>query len=106
MSENLRAKISLLEEKVRLLEIENKDWADRAEDIFLFAVTAENISELTDEKEIFESVLEKISILKRIPYCAFGVLENGKLKIEYDYYIYSENNRDVKISIESAGLLI
>ena len=64
MPENLQLKIKALEEKIRLLEIENSDWTGRAEDIFLFASTAESISLLTDEKEVFETVLEKISIIK------------------------------------------
>jgi len=97
--ENLQLKIKALEEKIRLLEIENSDWTGRAEDIFLFASTAESISLLTDEKEVFETVLEKISIIKNIPYCAFGTLNNEKLIIDYEYSSFSNKETNVTISL-------
>lgn len=97
MSDKLMSKIKALEEKVRFLEIENSIGADRAEDIFLFATTAESISKLTNEKEIFETVLEKISIMKNIPYCAFGTMGNGEVNLEYEYASFSEDEKAAKI---------
>ena len=101
MSEELKTKIKELEEKIRLLEIENTDWTNRAEDVFLFATTAESISQLQNSDEIFESALEKISIMKNIPYCAFGTLGNGKINIEYEYSSYSEEDKSIQISLSS-----
>ena len=49
MSDKLNSKIKELEEKIRLLEIENSDRTERVEDVFLFATIAESISKLTSE---------------------------------------------------------
>ncbi len=99
MSEDLEKKIKSLEEKVRLLEIENSDWTGRAEDVFLFASTVESLSILTTEKEVFEVALEKISIMKNIPYCAFGTIGNGKVNIEFEYASFSEEEKSIQITL-------
>ena len=102
MSDKLISKIKELEEKVRLLEIENSDWTDRAEDVFLFATIAESIGKLTDEEEIFETALEKISIMKDIPYCAFGNIVNGEVNVKYEYASFSEEENVAKIILSSS----
>lgn len=99
MSNDLKQKIKELEEKIRLLEIENSDWTGRAEDVYLFASIAESISIYIEKKEIYETVLEKISIVKNIPYCAFGIIENNKINIEYEYASFSENEKIAEIII-------
>ncbi|MBU0473540.1 MAG: PAS domain-containing sensor histidine kinase [Bacteroidetes bacterium] len=99
MHEELTQKIRALEEKIRLLEIENSDWTGRAEDIFLFASTAESISLLSNEKDVFEVALEQISIMKNIPYCAFGTIGNGKMNIEYEYASFTEEEKIAKIEL-------
>jgi PAS domain S-box-containing protein len=97
MLEDLNLKIKALEEKIRILEIENSGLSDRAEDIFLFASTAESINSLIDEKEVYETALEKISILKSFPYCAFGTIGNGEVNIQYEYASFTEEENIVKI---------
>lgn len=97
MIEDLNLKIKALEEKIRILEIENSGLSDRAEDIFLFASTSESIDSLFDEKEVYETVLEKISILKSFPYCAFGTIGNGEVNIQYEYASFTEEENIVKI---------
>jgi signal transduction histidine kinase len=99
MSKELLSIVKKLEEKVRLLELENSDWTDRSEDIYLFATTSESISTLSEKHQIFEVVLEKISIIKDFPYCAFGSLNNKNFIIECEYASFSESEKVVNISI-------
>ncbi len=95
----LIAKIRHLEEKVRLLELENSDWTDRAEDIFLVASVAEAIGGLSKKDEIFNTALEKTSIMKDIPYCAFGKLNNREVHIDSEYALFSEAPNIASISL-------
>lgn len=97
-NDNLK-KIKALEEKVRLLEIENRDWTDRAEDVFLFASISEVIHKLNSENEIFEAVLEKIAVMKELPYCAMGILNGNKIDILTEYADFSNETNIIKISI-------
>jgi PAS domain S-box-containing protein len=99
MSESEIAKIKELEEKIRLLEIENADWTERAEDIFLFASTAESIGTIKNASDIYDSVLEKISIMKNIPYCALGTIGNGKMNIESEYASFTEDEKIAEIEL-------
>ena len=102
MSDQQKSKIKALEEKVRLLEIENKDWTDRAEDVFLFASTSETIHDLNNTIDIYETVLEKISVMKRLPYCAIGKINkyNIDILVEYASFSNGENLATIKANTQ------
>lgn len=102
MSEDLLSTIKELEEKLRLLELENSLLADNSEDILLFGSITESITELSEKAKIFESALEKISIIKNIPYCAFGRLVDEKFIIDSEFALFSEDKSISEISVSSS----
>lgn len=83
--------VKSLKEKIRLLELENNDWTDRSEDVFLFASTSESLHNLQSKSRIFEALLEKYSVMKDLPYCAIGELKENKINIIAEYASFSEN---------------
>lgn len=59
-----------LQERLRILERENEALAERAEDILLLGLVAEQTGTETDPQELLTAVLERVCILKAIPYGA------------------------------------
>lgn len=102
MIENQETKIKALEEKVRLLEIENKDWTDRAEDVFLFASTTETINDLNNTNEIYDAILEKIAVMKNLPYCAIGRRIGNIVNLFAEYASFSNKEKIADISLSNS----
>ncbi len=90
MSEDLKKSIKALEHKVRVLEEENAQLAEKAEDSLLLGLVSENIQNLSNEVEVFENTLERISILKAIPYATCGELADTQLKPIASYSSFSD----------------
>ncbi|MBK3515945.1 PAS domain-containing sensor histidine kinase [Carboxylicivirga marina] len=66
-------KIRRLEQRIKALEEENNSLSNRVEEMLLLSLINESFESVSDERVLLLSVLEKISILKNIPYCAcFG----------------------------------
>ena len=59
-----------LEDRLRVLEAENERLAEQAEETLLLRLIAEAVSRTDDRSELLASLLEKLSILKDIPFCA------------------------------------
>jgi len=78
-----------LKEKVRILEGENLALSERAEDIMLIGLMAENFSLLHSPEDIVDRLLERISILKKIPFCACCYIQGTYLVIQQYYSTYS-----------------
>ncbi len=64
-----KVKYNQLLERVKELEQENEQIAERAEEVLLLNALAESISTLDNLDELIEELLEKISIFKFIPLC-------------------------------------
>ena len=80
-----------LPEKIRILEAENQRLSERAEETLLLSLVAENLNHANNRMEVLENVLEKISILKSIPYCACYSIHEHSLKLLCTYAIFSDD---------------
>ncbi len=56
--------------KIEVLEAENAALSEKAEDSLLFGMVAEIIYQTEDSFHLIDQILERISILKNIPFCA------------------------------------
>ncbi len=89
MAEELNNKITFLEQKIKILEGVNAQLTKRAEDSMLLRLIAVNIQNLQNETEVFEAVLEKISLIKAIPYATCGELVGTQLHPIASYAAFS-----------------
>jgi PAS domain S-box-containing protein len=74
MSDELLQKIASLEHTLHVLEEENSQLAERAEDALLLGLISESSQTALTGLEILENALERMSILKSLPFvtCAKG----------------------------------
>ena len=71
-----------LQAAIDVLQSENELLSERAEESFLISMIADSIGNINDKKILMENILERISILKNIPYCACCELkQNTALQI-------------------------
>jgi len=92
MDKSLEQQVNVLEAKIKILENENVSLAERAEEIILFSLVSENIAHLEDSESIFNAVLERIAILKNIPYCACYSMAGGETRLLGAYASFREKN--------------
>ena len=85
-------KILELEEKVRILQLENDHLAERAEDTLLLGLIAEQISMAEDIGQVLEYGLERISVLKDVPFCACCLLTGNRATIVKSYLSFSDED--------------
>ena len=85
---NNNGNIKALEVRVKELEEENNSLSGRLEEIMLLSLITESFEAISDEDVLLISVLEKISILKNIPYCACYEIENDHYKCVGQYCSY------------------
>jgi len=78
---SLEEKCRALEAKIRILEEENELLAERSEEVLLLGLVAENISSLEESNDIIAYVLERISVLKDVPYCACCTIEKNSVQV-------------------------
>ena len=76
-----------LRDRLRVLEKENELLAERAEDISLLGLVAEQTGTETDPRELLTSVLERVCILKAIPYGAYLEPEGARLRPVAIYHL-------------------
>lgn len=91
MHQKLVGKCKQLEEKIRILEEENEFLSDRAEETLLLSLVAESINHAKDRNTLLENVLEKISILKAIPYCTCCSLSEYAVQVLSIYTVFSND---------------
>ncbi|TLM98979.1 MAG: hypothetical protein FDZ75_01150, partial [Actinobacteria bacterium] len=99
----LRSRIHALEETVRVLQNENTQLVDRAEDTLLLSIIAEEISAATDARDVLDRGLERISCLKDIPLCAcFAVTEDDvrAISVYLNYTTDADRKLDVPLTHE------
>ena len=86
---DLEKQINDLQEKIQILQVENDHLAERAEDTLLLGLVGEKINSVGEIDEVFEFGLERISILKNIPFCACCSLKNGNLTIVKSFFSFT-----------------
>ncbi|WP_430816717.1 sensor histidine kinase [Carboxylicivirga sp. RSCT41] len=78
-------RIKSLELRIKELEEENNSLSNRVEEMLLLSLINESFESITDETVLIHSVLEKISILKDIAYCACYDYSTGDCKCIVEY---------------------
>jgi PAS domain S-box-containing protein len=97
---NLEKTISDLREKIQILQAENEHLADRAEDTLLLGLVGEEISTSQNIEEVFALGLEKISILKDIPFCACCLIKDNNLTFVKSFFSFTNDtlkNNNIKL---------
>ncbi len=79
-----------LEKRLADVEGENEILIERAEDILLLGLVTEAISRQIEPEDIMATVLERISILKDVPYCALVKLDNNTVTLAQEYTVFRE----------------
>lgn len=98
MSEPLQARIDSLEAENRVLREENLMLAEHAEEAMLLRTVAEVASWSDDSETLLDEVLERISILRDIPLCACGSVEQSSISLPWCYTNFFENEHDIKLT--------
>jgi len=79
-----------LEKRLADAEGENEVLIERAEDILLLGLVTEAISRQIEPDEIMATVLERVSILKDVPYCALVMLDAATVSLAQEYTVFRE----------------
>lgn len=87
--------IEHLKSKINILEEENNLLSDRAEEVMLLGLVAESISALNTEEDVYENVLERISLLCDIPFCACCSVDKGKINLIASYASFYDDDLEV-----------
>ncbi len=90
-TESLEAKCRELEARIRVLELENDRLVERAEDVALLGLVGESIAGVDDSTAVLGQVLEKMSLLKDIPYSAYGRRDGGEVELVQAYASFRED---------------
>lgn len=69
-------KVKELEAKIQVLEEENFLLSEHKEELLLLGLIAEAMETEEDTRSLLDTVLERISILKDVPFCAFFSIKN------------------------------
>lgn len=77
---NLQTEVERLRAANKVLEDENDQLSERAEDVMLLGLVAEAIEGLTEPSAVIDQVLERISILKNLPFVTCGYLRDGTVE--------------------------
>jgi len=81
----------VLQRTIAVLEEENAQLSERAEDAMLLGLVAEAIQGLDDPLDVLGHALERISILKDLPFVTCGRLLNGELQHICSYAAFSDD---------------
>ncbi len=90
MSDKRSEQIELLEHKIRVLEEENNQLAERAEDSLLLSLITANVQNLSERTQTFERCLEQVAILKAIPFVTCGAIAGNQLKPIASYCAFAD----------------
>ena len=85
-SKALLLRLESLEETVRILQNENERLADRAEDTLLLGLIAETVAPAESREQVLRVGLERVSILKDIPYCACCSVGENRVVIVSSFF--------------------
>lgn len=82
----------VLQRTIEVLEEENAQLSERAEDAMLLGLVAEAIQGFDDPLEVLVHALERISILKDLPFVTCGRLVGGELQCICSYAAFSDDD--------------
>ena len=100
MRQTLEEKCKELKAAIDILQAENKHLSERDENTLLIRLVAETISSCDDSQKLLDQILEQVSVLKNIPYCACFEIQQNTLREVSNYYAYSNiNNSDHAIAL-------
>ncbi len=72
--------IEQLRAAIKTLAAENAQLSERAEDLLQFGLMADAIERCTEPLEIIHQTLEKIAVLKKLPFASCGLLREGAVE--------------------------
>lgn len=100
---DIHIEIKQLEETIRVLQSENEYLASRSEDSLFIGLISEEIARTDDVDRLLKKVLERISILKDVQFCAYCTLKDQTASILNAYLSFTESSRVInkKIQLES-----
>ncbi|MEJ2593450.1 MAG: PAS domain-containing protein, partial [Candidatus Thiodiazotropha sp.] len=98
-------KMRELEENNRILQIENDELAERAEDTLLLGLIAEQIGTADEVGPVLERCLERISVLKDIPFCACCSLTGNEAVVIKSYLSFSDEELGNHVIVLPTDLL-
>ena len=98
-------RIKDLEKTIRQLQDENSLLADQAEDIMLLGLIAEEIGRTDRVPVVLQKGLERISILKDVPYCFCCSLQNERAQILNSFLSISDEDLSGAEILLSASLV-
>jgi len=105
MGESLEDRCRVLEARLAAVEGENEILIERAEDILLLGLVTESISHQIEPEEIMATVLERISILKEVPYCAVVEFDHDTVTLAQEYTLIRQMpHREVSFEIRQPML--
>lgn len=90
--DDIDRKIRELEESNRILQIENDQLAERAEDTLLLGLIAEQFGTAEEIEPVLERGLERISVLKDIPFCACCSLTGNEAVVIKSYLSFGDED--------------
>jgi PAS domain S-box-containing protein len=90
MTDALEDRARALESRLAEVEGENQTLIERAEDILLLGLVTEAISHQAEPEHIVATVLERISILKDVPFCALVKLDGNTAGLVQEYTVFRE----------------
>ncbi len=89
---------------IKILAAENAALSDKVENTLLFRLAAETIYKAEDSDSLIEQILERISILKNIPFCSCYQQTSSGNKLEGFYASFGELQKsEIQISIPQLG---
>ncbi len=94
----LARRVEELEESVRILQAENQRLAASAEDTLLLSLIAEEINPAEHAEQVLARGLERISILKDIPYAACCLSRDDGMVLLASFYQYG-SDRDESLDL-------
>jgi len=92
MNRELEKRCRELEKNISVLQNENELLSERAEDSLLISLIADSIRSIDDSDVLCLSILERISILKDIQYCACCELRQNKIIQNQVYAGFSDTD--------------
>lgn len=84
--------IDSLKSKIAVLVEENTTLSQNAEDLFLVSTLFDTIQKEGGRSLLFQNVLEKVAVLKNIPYCAFLTNSGSSFRLISEYLISQNLN--------------
>ncbi|MFA7421933.1 MAG: ATP-binding protein [Melioribacteraceae bacterium] len=81
-----------LKSKIAVLVEENNTLSQNAEDLFLVSTLFDTIQKEGERSLLFQNVLEKVAVLKNIPYCALLTKSDSSFRLISEYLISQNLN--------------